>query len=615
MAESTGLMDDTIDWINHKTHTPNPVSDQLSGPQCDHLDFTSNLNIPPIPQGFDSYPTTGNVINYAFITNSKIRNTVMNKVVCINVTMRDPRITNTMILNCVDTNRIPTFTTLDNADIDAAFVFNSIIVTSNIDNCDVAESTLGNARLINPVFCPFLFPELPLSVQDNSTNAGVQIDYNITPDTTFNTPGITSQNQEIPNTSAQGMQGALRNDTDVAPQLSLNLLEEARASFQDSTPEIGSHGEHNSEDQVETSTENVSILPNVSSPIGIYATPISDCSTPYDKVAAPSYKPKKRTRKQLVSKGKRKRRTEPKPRVGNTNNNILALLKNCVCGSKSKELNNKQAREVQTVADYMIVNDCHALLQPQLKKWQKNLSSDKHALGFPPLEKSATAAAKYFELLQSERLLKYSLEHRMALISFYLIYLEIAREMRDNEDLGDYEPRSGDDRFTTMANDKILATIHGIKVQTISKEEIDRGRARLNEFHRWGKRWWTLASGVGLGVLLVPGEQLAMAIRNEKFAMSQINALITYIKAARPGCLFFFKSLENIAKAIMFGQLPGDLIQALNEKEGDLLGRTTLMRVNEQDEMSLSIQKDSDSWEDVEMESLALQKAALFFEP
>lgn len=65
----------------------------------------------------------------------------------------------------------------------------------------------------------------------------------------------------------------------------------------------------------------------------------------------------------------------------------------------------------------------------------------------------------------------------------------------------------------------------------------------------------------------------------------------------------------------MFGQLPGDLIQALNEKEGDLLGRTTLMRVNEQDEMSLSIQKDSDSWEDVEMESLALQKAALFFEP
>jgi hypothetical protein len=97
--------------------------------------------------------------------------------------------------------------------------------------------------------------------------------------------------------------------------------------------------------------------------------------------------------------------------------------------------------------------------------------------------------------------------------------------------------------------------------------------------------------------------------------MSQINALITYIKAARPGCLFFFESLENIAKAIMFGQLPGDLIQALNENEGDLLGRTTLMRVNEQDEMSLSVQKDSDSWEDVKMESLALQKAASFFEP
>jgi hypothetical protein len=209
---------------------------------------------------------------------------------------------------------------------------------------------------------------------------------------------------------------------------------------------------------MESSTENATIFPTAQSPIGAYATPISDCSTPSDKVATPSITPKKRTRKQSTSQGKTKRRKEPESRVENINGTIFILLQNCFDKEKDKNVT-KKAREVQKVSDYMILNDCHALLQPQLKKWQKNLSSDKHALGFPPLEKSAAGAAKYFELLQSERLPKYSLEHRMALVSFYLIYLEIAREMRDNEDLGDYEPRSGDDRFTTMANDKILAAI------------------------------------------------------------------------------------------------------------------------------------------------------------
>lgn len=101
--------------------------------------------------------------------------------------------------------------------------------------------------------------------------------------------------------------------------------------------------------------------------------------------------------------------------------------------------------------------------------------------------------------------------------------------------------------------------------------------------------------------------------RNEKFTMSQINALITYINAARPGCLSFFKSLESITKAMMFGQLPGDLVKAVKEEERGLLGRTTLIRVNEQDEISLSSQEDSHPWKDVKIESIALQKAALFF--
>lgn len=92
-----------------------------------------------------------------------------------------------------------------------------------------------------------------------------------------------------------------------------------------------------------------------------------------------------------------------------------------------------------------------------------------------------------------------------------------------------------------------------------------------------------------------------------------MNALITYIKAARLGCLSFFGSLEGITKAMMFGQLPGDLVQAVNEKESGLLGRATLIRVNKQDETSLSSQDASNGWEDVKMDSLVSQKAASFF--
>lgn len=507
-AESTGLIHDTIDSINHETQAPNPVLDQLFDPQSDdYLDFTSDWNV---LQGFDTFPATGNAINFAFITNSKIRNAIMNQVICMNVKMRHPRITNTTIAEYSDKNQIPTTTVLDYADIDGAILLKCIIVDSEIDNSDIVDSTFTNVKLISPVFCPSQALGPLISVQDNSMDSGLQNNHMITPDTSFDTFGNAIPSLETEDSSALDMQGGDRNEMHMAFQPSLNL-ENARGPAQGFKPEISSHEEPYNEGHVESSTENATILPTAQSPIGTYATPISNCSAPCDKGPTPSITPKKRTKKQSTSQRKIRRQKEPEPREENINGTIFGLLQNCFDKEKEKNVT-KKAREVQTVADYMIVNDCHALLQPQLKKWRKNLSSDKHALGFPPLERSATAAAKYFELLQSKRLLKYSLEHRMALVCFYLIYLEIAREMRDNEDLGDYEPRSGDDRFTTMANDKILAALHGIKIQSLSKEKIDFGRAKLNEFRRWGKRWWTLASGAGLGVLLVPSEQLAMVM-------------------------------------------------------------------------------------------------------
>ncbi|KAJ5301338.1 hypothetical protein PENANT_c023G02437 [Penicillium antarcticum] len=154
-TESTGLTN-PINSIKYETHTPKLESDQLPGPQPEHLDSIFSLNI----RRFDNLHT-GHVINYAFITNSKIRNTVMNNVVYINITMRDPRIINTMIASYVHTSRISAFTMLDNADIDDGIVFNSIIVNSVIDDSEISDSTLSNVKLMNPVFCSFQFPELP----------------------------------------------------------------------------------------------------------------------------------------------------------------------------------------------------------------------------------------------------------------------------------------------------------------------------------------------------------------------------------------------------------------------------------------------------------------------
>lgn len=64
---------------------------------------------------------------------------------------------------------------------------------------------------------------------------------------------------------------------------------------------------------------------------------------------------------------------------------------------------------------------------------------------------------------------------------------------------------------------------------------------------------------------------------------------------------------------MMFGQLPDDLVKALNEEKSGLLGQATLIRVNEQDETSLSSQEASKVWEDVEMDSLVSQTAVSFF--
>jgi hypothetical protein len=70
----------------------------------------------------------------------------------------------------------------------------------------------------------------------------------------------------------------------------------------------------------------------------------------------------------------------------------------------------QDALDVQTVADFLIADNCQLYLQEHVKTWSENLSAGHNALRLPTLQNTPESAAQYFEVLRSRDLPTRSLE-------------------------------------------------------------------------------------------------------------------------------------------------------------------------------------------------------------
>lgn len=223
--------------------------------------------------------------------------------------------------------------------------------------------------------------------------------------------------------------------------------------------------------------------------------PRPDILTSSIKVTSP--KPLKRTVK------------EPVERANGANGVILTILKRCYFTPRNVYLDDQQLREVQIAVDCMFSDDCRQLVLEHIPTWLQQSSSTGHALGLPCLTRTAESAAGLFQFVRLNQLHNKATEIRFAQAAFYLIYLELCRDMKTSARHSISIQMSNSARPSTIARDLILKAIHGVGFEHMSRNRRDLGRRAITNILRWGGRWWKLASCLGLGVLLLASDEVA----------------------------------------------------------------------------------------------------------
>jgi hypothetical protein len=219
--------------------------------------------------------------------------------------------------------------------------------------------------------------------------------------------------------------------------------------------------------------------------------------------------PRKRQKTTSRSTTKVRRLIEPRPRARGVNELICTLLANCRFTSRMISLSERQLKEVQIAADCLIAKDCRLVLQTLLPKWQEHSLLGHHALSLPSLGRQPQTAAMYLQILRSATFPNRKLELRFAQTCFYIIYQGLCHRLRTTGAVP-IEVTRANKRIATIARDQILQCFYGDKFKSISQQDLTLGRQSISSILRWGSRWWKIASCIGLGILLLYSEDVAV---------------------------------------------------------------------------------------------------------
>lgn len=195
---------------------------------------------------------------------------------------------------------------------------------------------------------------------------------------------------------------------------------------------------------------------------------------------------------------RRDRSTAPPIR---SNPTTESLLKGCRFNNGKVVLDNKKVREILQADARLLSPDPSLRLRLLVERWDANVSQSRHALGLPKEWNGLNAAVDYVQLLDSGK----GLDPIAARIAYVLLYLNYKNLCRHPEKFCP-RPRARSERNESLILNCILDLYRDDpKLCWGNQNRRNRITGGLLRKAAW---WWRLAATLGLGLLLIAGDEL-----------------------------------------------------------------------------------------------------------
>ncbi|QKX64379.1 uncharacterized protein TRUGW13939_11553 [Talaromyces rugulosus] len=216
-----------------------------------------------------------------------------------------------------------------------------------------------------------------------------------------------------------------------------------------------------------------------------------------------------------------------------------------------RPINDKKLHIIYQAGD-KIISDTGILLN-DLKGW---LLEDyrTHGISLPPCHNfpSAEIVTTMFRFLMETKNdeQQKSVHRRLAQVIFFIFVNIGVERLKTRDQNGETIPRSGND-LTAVYHKSILANVGELEV---NGKKCDGGH--VSDCKNYGKRWWKLASSIGIITVLTCGLAEAIHIDNRSnFPDSSLELLISYMRNAYPDAIAHFQSLDPFMQPL-FANLP-----------------------------------------------------------
>ncbi|KAL4891326.1 hypothetical protein BDV59DRAFT_67028 [Aspergillus ambiguus] len=263
------------------------------------------------------------------------------------------------------------------------------------------------------------------------------------------------------------------------------------------------------------------------------------------------------------------------------------LRKACKVKKGAQWLSESDVGKVLRLSAQLIDPDPRKVLRPMLRYWDTKVFQGFHPLGLPREWIGVEAAATYNTMLSTNRIGDPvgQLVARMLLVLNYEVIC--ARPET-------YCPRSRQSK-EKRASYVVSCIMHACYARPPTKKERDE----MHNYFRQGRLLWTIASIVGLGIVLIRSDKMVSEITNVSITWNRIQALAAYTLYTRPAMVALLRSLESAVADLMFGNISRGLSEAIRDEAG-ILGQSAMSRMNEADRLDLICQYNAGSWEPID---------------
>lgn len=253
-----------------------------------------------------------------------------------------------------------------------------------------------------------------------------------------------------------------------------------------------------------------------------YPTPSTSCNSPASGLceitsASPAKTPRKRANKtERATDCKRScKQKELLLPATISERTVYTLLKSCEFGKRKRrrkegvKLSDEHVREVLKAGARLLRSDPYGTLRSSVQTWAANESRNLHALDIPIRWRGIEEAAEYFTKLCSD-VITDPVANRVAELRLFIDYKDMCKQPEHFCP----RPRKKSERDETYVLNCIT---EAIPAYFRDQQSPDSRRDSISNRIRYGGWWWRLSYVLGIGILLLGGEELFGILYAPKF--------------------------------------------------------------------------------------------------